>query len=308
MEFTEDAILRLLATVDNVPKPIGQIVRSGEGGEHLVWVIDDAFVLRIRADGQDDTLLRREEAILAFLKSLEHKSTIIPTCLGIGVLDDDERRPYGLYRKVAGVSIESSPHSVNATTEEDLARMLLLLRRASTDSVRGLGLPDAEPADLSELRRRALNAWQRLTSDNGRLGGTLARGVDIGQALRLPESAVNSSRPHERPVLVHADLKGEHVFVDPNTGHLTGVIDWSDACVGHPSVDIHGLAISVGAAAASRIARRAGYDDGDAVVARGAFTARCDSIIRLDAILHGNDDSPEWLVRLQLERALEPVQ
>ncbi|PMB72352.1 hypothetical protein BM221_002455 [Beauveria bassiana] len=109
--ITNEAIVRFLATVDKVPKPIRHIVRSGEGGEHLVWIINDAFILRVRADKQDITPLSREEATWQVLKSIEPSSTVVPTCLEIGVWDEVQR-PFGLYQKLPGVSIEASPSSV----------------------------------------------------------------------------------------------------------------------------------------------------------------------------------------------------
>ncbi|KAM3550514.1 hypothetical protein MY1884_008208 [Beauveria asiatica] len=312
-EITNEAIVQFLATVDKVPKPIRQIARSGEGGEHLVWIINDAFVLRVPADKQDSTLLIREEASWQVLKSIEPSiSTMMPTCLEIGVWDAINR-PFGLYQKLPGVSIEASPSSVSAATESDLAHMLVLFQKMPIQRARAAGLADAaEPLDLFELRQRALAAWQRLLSrnnnnNNNNNGGDhrenlLPRGQDMDQALHMSESDAHAPYP---PVFLHADLKGELIFVDRDTGRLTGVIDWSDACVGgDPAVDICGLAISVGAAAAARIAAEAGYDCH--VAARGVVMARRDSLICLDAILHQDDDSPEWLARLHLQRALEP--
>ncbi|KAM0745491.1 hypothetical protein ACQRIT_000875 [Beauveria bassiana] len=309
--ITNEAIVRFLATVDKVPKPIRHIIRSGEGGEHLVWIINDAFILRVRADKQDSTPLIREEATWQVLKSIEPSSTVVPTCLEIGVWDAVQR-PFGLYQKLPGVSIEASPSSVNAATESDLANMLALFQKTPIQRARAAaGLLDAEPLFLFKLRQRARAAWQRLISrnnnnnndDDSLLENLLPRGQDMDQALHISEADAHAAYT---PVFLHADLKGEHIFVDPDTGRLTGVIDWSDACVGDPAVDIHGLAISVGAAAAARIAAEAGY--GCDVVARGTVMARCDSLICLDAILHqDDDDSPEWLVRVQLQRALERV-
>ncbi|KAM3499938.1 hypothetical protein MY10362_006846 [Beauveria mimosiformis] len=294
-EITNEAIVQFLATVDKVPKPIRQI-----------------------ADKQDCTLLIKEEAIWQLLKSIEpSSSTVMPICLEIGVWDEVKKRPFGLYQKLPGVSIEASPSSVNAATEGDLAQMLLLFQKLPIQRARAAGLLvyAAETLVLFELRQRACAAWQRLISRNNNssndnndnkggdhLENLLPRGQDMDQALHISEADAHA--PYS-PVFLHADLKGEHIFVDRDTGRLTGVIDWSDACVGDPAVDIRGLAISVGAAAAARIAAEAGY--GCHVAARGVVMARCDSLICLDAILHQDDDSPEWLVRLQLQRALERV-
>lgn len=300
-EISDATIRQFLSTLAEVPKPIEQLARSGEGGEHLVWIINDAYVLRVRADDQNDDLLLREREIWNLLKVIEPESTAIPVCVSLGILDETSRRPYGLYRKLGGVSAEASPQCVSDATENDLAQMLVLLRKAALEDARAIGVGDAEMVDFDELREQALQAWTRLF-DNGHIHD-LARGIDIRQKLQLSDAEAKVA--HE-PILLHADIKGEHIFIDPVTGRLTGVIDWSDACIGHPAVDVHGVAISIGTTAAARVAAMAGY--GRDIVARGAFTARCDSIICLDAILHENDDSPEWLVRLQLQRALEEME
>lgn len=44
-----------------------------------------------------------------------------------------------------------------------------------------------------------------------------------------------------RPSLVHADLGLDHILVDPERGGLSGVIDFGDARVGDPEIDLVGL-------------------------------------------------------------------
>jgi aminoglycoside phosphotransferase (APT) family kinase protein len=46
--------------------------------------------------------------------------------------------------------------------------------------------------------------------------------------------------------LVHRDLLTEHVLCDPNSGQLTGVIDWGDAGIDDPAVDFVGLRRQLG--------------------------------------------------------------
>lgn len=40
------------------------------------------------------------------------------------------------------------------------------------------------------------------------------------------------------PRFIHNGLHGEHVIVDPATGGLSGIIDWSSAALGDPTVDL----------------------------------------------------------------------
>lgn len=43
------------------------------------------------------------------------------------------------------------------------------------------------------------------------------------------------------PVLIHRDLGPDHIFWEAESGRLTGVIDWGDACIGDPAIDFAGL-------------------------------------------------------------------
>ncbi len=47
---------------------------------------------------------------------------------------------------------------------------------------------------------------------------------------------------HQREVLLHADLGGEHLLIDPDTSRVTGIIDWTDMEWGDPARDFSGLA------------------------------------------------------------------
>ncbi|KAK3191945.1 hypothetical protein K4F52_001988 [Lecanicillium sp. MT-2017a] len=294
----ETQIIELLQRVQKVRKPIKRMVRSGEGGEHAVWIIDNAYVLRVPSDVRTKETLSREEDLLVLIKAVNGKWPYIPECLEVGLFGPLEETAYALYKKVDGVSIEASPGSINHATESGLAVVLKHLKSVAERDAKGLGLEDHPEIVPDELRHAAFNAWSRLYANDQ---VKEFAGLDLGEALAMSEEVANA---RHAPVLLHADFKGEHIFVD-SAGQLTGVIDWSDACIGHPSIDIGGIAISIGATAAARVGITAGYSR--EIVAKGVFLARCNLTILLDQLLNGDDDSPEWLVRIQLKRALEPI-
>lgn len=55
---------------------------------------------------------------------------------------------------------------------------------------------------------------------------------------RDPADLVDTDR---LPVLVHGDVHGDHVFVDPEAGRLTGIIDFGDAWAGDPDYELLAL-------------------------------------------------------------------
>ncbi|MEV5536341.1 aminoglycoside phosphotransferase family protein [Saccharopolyspora shandongensis] len=258
-----------------------------EGGEHLSWSVGEWHVARFAADAGSTHRQRRELAVRDLLR--DRIGVALPRSAAAGewapglAFTVDERLP--------GVSAEARP--VSAAGERDLAVMLAGLRWVPTSTAAALGVPTAADRDLAELVREAVAAADRLAAQD-----RLREECDPHR-LDLPVGV-----PQAR-VLLHADLKGEHLLVD-ESGAISGVLDWTDAEIGDPATDVAGLAISVGAPAAVRIAERAGCRAD--VVARGLVFARCDTVIRLDDRLNRDDDSPEPLLRDQLARAWRPTQ
>jgi Ser/Thr protein kinase RdoA (MazF antagonist) len=82
-----------------------------------------------------------------------------------------------------------------------------------------------------------------------RLERDLQRAVDAASELRAawtlavsPEEAAARVRPgldviEDTPVPLHSNPGPEHVFVDPDTLRLAGVIDFGDAYLSHPALD-----------------------------------------------------------------------
>jgi aminoglycoside phosphotransferase (APT) family kinase protein len=48
-------------------------------------------------------------------------------------------------------------------------------------------------------------------------------------------------RASDTPRLVHGDLWAEHVLIDPHTRSVSGIIDWGDAVIGDPVIDLAGV-------------------------------------------------------------------
>lgn len=296
---TENEIIALLQSQGILPNVIENVSQSGEGGEHLAWVINDALVLRVPATKSSDTsALERERRLWTTLResqtSTDSFKGLLPVCIQVGQLGSQPPVAFGLYEKLPGTSAEASPNAVNDKTEEDLARLLVSLKQTPFLPIAALGFQEAEQDDVDKEREDALVAWQRLQDK---------KQFDYPDTDMHAVLSYTPSGEQATSVVQHADLKGEHIFIDASTGHVTGIIDWSDTQIGHPGTDIGGLAISVGAAMASRAGIKAGYSDD--VVRRGIVLARCQAIALLDETLNVGTDCPEWLLRVQLRRALE---
>ncbi|MEV6234178.1 aminoglycoside phosphotransferase family protein [Saccharopolyspora shandongensis] len=284
-DLTERQVASLAADALALRGPLA-VRPIDEGGEHLSWSVGERHVARFAADAGSTHRQRRELAVRDLLR--DRIGVALPRSAAAGewapglAFTVDERLP--------GVSAEARP--VSAAGERDLAVMLSRLRAVPIATAAALGVPTATGRDVPELVRDAAAAADRLAAQ------------DRLRAECGPERLALPVGPPRAQVLLHADLKGEHLLVD-ESGAISGVLDWTDAETGDPATDVAGLVISVGAPAAARIAEQAGYDED--VVARGLVLARCDTVIRLDDRLNGDDDSPEALLRDQLARAWQPT-
>ncbi|MEU6147209.1 aminoglycoside phosphotransferase family protein [Streptomyces sp. NPDC047081] len=290
---TADTVRRLVSSLlkDGAGGAAGPEVRPvAEGGEHSTWWVGARHVLRLAPDREAALRQRRELRLRDLVRP--HLPVAVPASVAHG-----EWAPgltYTLDTRVPGGSAED--HDVSAVGEADLAGLLTGLREVPARQAETLGVPRTAPRSLEALRRAAEHAAGRLAAadefDATRL-----------QQLTLPAAVQLAAQPGTA-VLVHHDLKGEHLVVSAD-GRVRGVLDWTDAAVGDPAEDIAGLAIAVGSPAAVRAATLAGY--GARPCLRGLWLSRCDTLIRLAAGLEGRNTDPLPLLRLQLRRAWEAI-
>ncbi len=273
----EDAARLVQAALGRGAPPWVSPIR--EGGEHHSWWVDDDLAARFCPDRETTPRLRREVAVRDLIRP--RMSVPVPRSVAFGEWGDGFG--FTVDTRLHGASGEK--RSLSPAGEAQLVELLRALRAVPVAEAAALGVPTRPPV-----------RWQRLAAD-----AEAARQRMVGTEkvpatpVRVPAEGVAPAR-----VLVHADLKGEHLVV-PEDGTLAGIVDWADACLAEPVLDITGLAISVGGPAAHRIATEAGYPDETAT--HGVFLARCETLIRLDERLRGRPTGPLPLLRTQLARA-----
>ncbi|MEV6759418.1 aminoglycoside phosphotransferase family protein [Streptomyces sp. NPDC051105] len=290
---TADTVRRLVRSLlkESATETTGPDIRPvTAGGEHSTWWVGTRYVLRLAPDREASARQRRELRLRDLVRP--HLPVAVPAGVTHG-----EWAPgltYTLDTAIPGGTAEE--HDVSAVGEADLAGLLTGLREVPARQAETLGVPRTPPRSLEALRRMAVPAAERLA---------VADEFDPAPLLHFtsPGAAQLAAQPGTA-VLVHHDLKGEHLVVSAD-GRVRGVLDWTDAAVGDPAEDIAGLALAVGSGAAVRAATLAGY--GPRPCLRGLWLARCDTVIRLTDRLDGRDDSPLPLLRTQLRRAWEAI-
>ncbi|WP_427919323.1 phosphotransferase family protein [Streptomyces sp. cg40] len=290
---TADTVRQLVRSLlkDSAADSTGpEVLPVAEGGGHSTWWVGTRHVLRLAPD-REATLRQRRELRLRDLVR-PYLPVAVPTSVAHG-----EWAPgltYTLDTKVPGRSGEDQ--DVSAVGEADLAGLLTGLREVPVRQAEALGVPRTAPRSLEALRRAAERAAERLAA---------ADEFDAARLHQLTQpGAVQLAAQSATAVLVHHDLRGEHLVVSAD-GRVRGVLDWTDAVLGDPAEDIAGLALAVGAPAAVRAATLAGY--GARPCLRGLWLARCDTVVRLAAQLDSRDSGPLPLLRARLRHTWEAI-
>ena len=220
------------------PELEGKDVRYlAEGWDSQVFEVDGRLVFRFpkRAEVERDFV-----AETALLPALERHLAAAQAGFSVPRFDyrgaPDALFPYLWvgYEKLPGVqAFEVDPAAVPVAQVAHLGRALTALHAFPVAEARALGVPGPLPSRaLAHMVSRALAVLPPLAAA---LGAPLAAQVQVALAeARVPE--------HDGAlVLVHNDLRAEHMLLDATSGMLTGVIDWSDAALGDPAVDFVGL-------------------------------------------------------------------
>jgi len=229
----------------------------GRGADHLAFDVDGDLVARV-ATGASDTgpsQVEREFRLLVLVATVA--PIPVPTVAAV-----DASNGVMVTTKLAGVSLLDRPSRQPERLSPQLAELLASLR----------GLPVGELRTIVDEEDYAPGVWlDDATSSYSRI----AHALDERQR-RLVEGFLDSPAPApatER-VLCHNDLGAEHLLARADGTALTGVIDWTDASLTDPTIDLARLYRDLGPPIATDIAARLGLDLA-ATLPRAAFYGRC---------------------------------
>jgi aminoglycoside phosphotransferase (APT) family kinase protein len=188
-----------------------------EGCDCECFLADGRWVFRFPKNAEVARQLRVEATLLPRLEQ----------CLGIRVpairFVAKRDQFFVGYEWIAGAHGDEA-RKVSARVPLQIAAMLSRLHQFPLEEARAMGVPEAG---------NTIPAWQQRALE------ILEQNPQCGVPRLVLEQA---PRPYRGiPRLIHNDLEGEHMLLNPSTGDLIGVIDWTDAALGDPAIDLAGL-------------------------------------------------------------------
>ena len=205
------------------------------GGEARSYAVDKDIVLKTQRPNRlrPRTSLKREAFFLNQIAALQ-PDLPVPRVLGYG--HEGPSVEYTVLTRMPGVALRNA--------KLDRAARLEIMRRLGQTLRRLHHLPQPPfvesglfPGDRSaaDVRRRIEELLEEFSSriQDERLAWSLAitpQEVSARTLALMPDSDVR--------VALHSNPWHEHTFVDPATGQFSGIIDFGDSYISHPTLDL----------------------------------------------------------------------
>lgn len=228
---------------------VESLTRLGAGLDNVAYEVNGDLIVRFGTGANAD----REARLLTAVGNFSPLPVPVPCFTDAGCL---------AYPKLPGVPLLDAAGVDGVPVAAALGGFLAALHAAPVERMAKLVETDDLPVD--EWRREARETYSAVSAN-------------ISSAYRRRVEAFLETPPPEDPhtlAFSHNDLGIEHVLVEPLSGAITGVIDWSDAAIVDPAYDFGLIHRDLGPAAldaalATYGATPAGLRE------RAVFYARC---------------------------------
>ena len=202
----------------------------GAGWDNELYSVGADWIFRFPKRAERVPWLKREIEITAMAGSA--LGSAVPRFEHVGAPSDLFPYPFVGYRRLVGVGADESGVTDLAALSTDIGRLLSDLHRID---------PAQIPATPGGWEREP---WSDLRAE-------LTAEADVVRPLLPPDLLAKAAPylagevtepPQDGPCrLIHNDICPDHLLVDPATGRLSGLIDFTDAMAGEVVLDFVGL-------------------------------------------------------------------
>jgi hygromycin-B 7''-O-kinase len=242
-----DADLVLTLVRRHVPEARAVTGIEESGGEARTYAIDEDAILKVQRPQQLRPLTSLEKEVF-FLQQLEREPVVrVPRVLGYG--REGAGIEYTVMTRMPGTAMRhvALDQDKREGVLEALGATLRHIHERQQEPFQQSGLFPADDS-FETVRSRFVyyfSTMARRITEQGRTWTLELTPEQVG------ELAVAALPPGEERVALHSNPGPEHTFVLPESGAYCGLIDFGDAFISHPALDLR---------------RRAGPLDRDAIL------------------------------------------
>jgi aminoglycoside phosphotransferase (APT) family kinase protein len=205
-----------------------RLVEFGKGFDNTAYLVNDGFIFRFPRREIAVELLKTEKVLLPFLVP------ILPLPIPEPVYDGHPSKnypwPFIGYKLVKGEMPGELTANQRIQSAEPLAAFLRKLHNYPVEQAKSLGVPN-DQLDRLSISKRKLQHEENVHQ-------LMADGILRDDPLLTDYLlSLQHVEPDSREVLAHGDLHLRNLLVNEKSV-LAGIIDWGDAHIGHPAVDL----------------------------------------------------------------------
>jgi len=267
------------------------LVHLGSGWDFDAFLTTDGWVFRFPRRAECAATLDTERRLIDLVAQVLPPSVAVPAVELDGQPGDAFPYKFTGHRFIRGVAADTVASTVFSVTARSIGKALGAIHGVPESDARAAGIREMDVDDPG--RQRWLDDRIVAASALRCIDPVVDRAVDwVRDNARRPPAAF------PRPLrLTHDDLSPEHLLVDPETGELVGILDWSDAILGDPARDFAPLVAWHRWAFADQVLRNYPHAIDSGFQERLRFTARVLSVLWLAEACEWTPDAADDIAR-----------
>jgi aminoglycoside phosphotransferase (APT) family kinase protein len=202
----------------------------GSGWEFDAYLTSDGWVVRFPRRQEMAGLFEKDRRVHPLVAQYLPPSVEVPHIELLG--QPAAGFPYNIaaHRFIAGVPVDELDERFLRTLAPQLGAALTAIHSVSPVQARESGVPEVVEDDVGarDWFRSGIASLSKLPNPDPIVQGAM-RWVE---QVSIPDVAFAGPLR-----FIHQDLSPEHVLANPETGRLTGIIDWTDVMLGDPARD-----------------------------------------------------------------------
>ena len=225
LEIARSAIRAAFPSVD-----VARLSPLGAGWEFDVFGTADGWAFRFPRRAEHELLFERERPVVALARAALPPATAVPVVELLGGPGPEFPYRFAGHRLIDGVAADAVDPRHHAETARSIGAALAAIHSVPVAVAREAGVPQNGPPGEGAYQwfRRNLTGASQLIE-----GERVAR-----HAVAWVAALDDPLRPLEAPVrFTHNDLSPDHLVVEPSTGRLAGMLDWTSTLLGDAARD-----------------------------------------------------------------------
>ena len=209
----------------------------GSGWEFDAYLTSDGWVVRFPRREEMATLFEKERPVHQLLAKFLPADIAVPRVEMIGNPSAGFPYPVAAHRYIPGIPVDELAIHWLPSLARQIGQLLGAIHGIPADVARQAGvLSDPTEYTADEGSHKWVENGLKLLSRSGDLDPVVSTAIEWVSHVSIPSGFGGPLR------LIHQDLSPEHVLANPDTGRVTGILDWTDVMLGDAARDFVFLA------------------------------------------------------------------